>query len=327
MTVGTGNLKFEAVPGWPEIPEHAGVIEAIGVAVDSRDFVYVFARADIPVLVFTTDGEFVRGWGEGLFVRPHGISIGADDTLYLVDDLGHSVRQFTSGGELLRTIGPAGEPSDTGVDGFDYRTIRAEAGPPFNKPTNLIVGPGGDLFITDGYGNARVHRFSSDGELLSSFGAPGSERGQFNVPHGIGTDGERLFVADRENSRVQIFSSDGRLLDVWEDVARPAQVHVASNGNVYVFELGFHTGVFPWNVPDKSKPSGRMSIFDRDGRLLTRWGGTGFPTGPEEFYAPHDVFLDSAGSIYTAEVKTAAAEFVDDDTSELPSLRKYVRCS
>jgi len=325
MTVGSGSLTYEAVPGWPNVPEEAGLIEAIGVAVDSRDLVYVFARADIPVLVFQADGTFVRGWGKGQFVRPHGISIGENDTLYLVDDMGHSVRQFSGEGELLRTIGPSGEPSNTGADGFDYRTIRPEAGPPFNLPTNAIIGPGGDLFVTDGYGNARVHRFAPNGELISSWGSPGDQPGQFNVPHGIGSDGDRLYVADRENSRVQIFSPDGELLAVWTDVARPAQVHVTSDGLVYVFELGFHTGIFPWNSPDTSKPSGRLSIFDRDGNLLTRWGDAGFPTTPEEFYAPHDVYLDSAGSIYTAEVKVAAASFVGDDTSALPSLRKFVR--
>ena len=323
----SSSLTFEAVPGWPDVPQHAGLVEAVGVAVDSQDLVYVFARADIPVLVFQADGTFLRGWGQGLFVRPHGISIGPGDTLYLVDDMGHAVRQYTGDGELIRTIGPSGKPSDTGAEGFDYRTIRPEAGPPFNLPTNLIVGPGGDLFITDGYGNARVHRFSAAGELLASWGSPGVQPGQFNVPHGIGSDGQRLYVADRENSRVQIFSPDGQLLSVWEDVARPAQVHVARDGLVYVFELGFHTGIFPWNSPDTSRPSGRMSIFDRAGKLLTRWGGSGFPTSPEEFYAPHDVFLDSAGSIYTAEVKAAAAKFVGDDTSMLPSLRKFVRRS
>ena len=81
MTVGTGSLMFEAVPGWPKVPDEAGMIEAIGVAVDSHDLVYVFARADIPVLAFEADGTFVRGWGKGLFVRPHGISIGENDTL------------------------------------------------------------------------------------------------------------------------------------------------------------------------------------------------------------------------------------------------------
>lgn len=325
MTVGTGSLRFEAVPGWGEVPEEAELIEAIGVAVDSADRVYVFARAKIPLLVFEPDGSFIRGWGEELFTRPHGISIGEGDTLYLVDDMGHSVRQFSPNGDLIRTIGPSGTPSDTGADGFDYRTIRPDAGPPFNLPTNLIVGPGGDLFITDGYGNARVHRFSAGGHLLHSWGEPGDGPGQFHVPHGIGTDGERIFVADRENSRVQIFSVDGKLLTIWGDLARPAQVFVDADKNVFVFELGFHTGNFPWHSPDKTRSSSRMSVFDLDGNLLTRWGGDGFPSTDEEFYAAHDVFRDSHGSLYTTEVKAAAADFVGDDTSMLPSLRKFIQ--
>ena len=323
MTVGSGALTFEAEPGWPQIPPEAGFVEAVGVAVDSQDNVHVFARADIPVLVFKPDGDFIRGWGQSEFVRPHGIWIDVDDTVYTVDDMGHAVRQFSAEGTLLRTIGPAGEPSDTGADGFDYRTIRP-GGPPFNLPTKLIVGPGGDLFVTDGYGNARVHRFSADGELLASWGEPGDQPGQFNVPHGIASDGELLYVADRENSRVQVFTPEGELQTIWTDVARPAATFVDQHQNVFVFELGFRTGVFPWHTPDNSRPGSRMSVFNRAGELLARWAGDGNAESPEGFYAAHDVCRDSQGNIYTAEVKAAAASFVGDDTCELPALRKYV---
>ena len=324
MTVGTGSLTFTVEPGWPDIPDSARFVEAVGVAIDSQDLVYVFARAETPLLVFTTQGEFVRGWGKGQFVRPHGIWIASDDSVYLVDDMGHSVRHFSADGTLLRTIGPAGEPADTGAEGFDYRTIRP-GGAPFNLPTNLVGGPGGDLFITDGYGNARVHRFSIDGKLLASWGSPGSDPGQFNVPHGIGTDGNRLFVCDRENSRVQVFSPDGDLLDVWNDVVRPAQSFVDIDGLVYVFELGYRTGMFPWQTSDPSRPGSRMSIFDNQGQLQARWGGDGNATSPESFYAAHDLCLDSHGNLYTAEVKDTAGKLVGDDTSMLPSLRKFVR--
>lgn len=323
MTVGSGSLTFKAEPGWPQIPPEAGFIEAVGVAVDSHDNVHVFARGDIPVLVFTPSGEFVRGWGQDEFVRPHGIWIDTDDTVYTVDDMGHAVRQYSAGGTALRTIGPCGEPSDTGADGFDYRTIRP-GGRPFNLPTKLIVGPGGDLFVTDGYGNARVHRFSAGGDLLASWGEPGDQPGQFNVPHGIASDGELLYVCDRENSRVQVFTPEGELQSVWTDVARPAAAFVDQQQNVFVFELGFRTGVFPWHTPDNSRPGSRMSVFNRAGELLTRWAGDGNAESPEGFYAAHDVCRDSQGNIYTAEVKAAAAGFVGDDTSALPALRKFV---
>lgn len=323
MAVGTGSLTFTAEPGWPNIPDEAGFIEAVGVAVDSHDNVHVFARAETPVLVFGADGQFIRGWGQGEFVRPHGIWIDVDDTVYLVDDMGHAVRHYSAAGTRLRTIGPAGEPSDTGADGFDYRTIRP-GGEPFNLPTKLTVGPNGDLFVTDGYGNARVHRYSPDGDLIASWGEPGDGPGQFNVPHGIASDGDLLYVCDRENSRVQVFRPDGELKAVWTDVARPAAAFIDSTGNVFVFELGFRTGVFPWQTPDSSKPAARMSVFNNKGDLLTRWGGDGDAASPEGFYAAHDVCRDSNGNLYTAEVKVAAAGFVGDDTTALPSLRKFV---
>jgi DNA-binding beta-propeller fold protein YncE len=302
-----------------------GFSEAAGVAVDSEDRVVVFARAAIPVLVFDADGRFIRGWGQGQFERPHGIWIGADDSIYLTDAMGHAIRQYSPDGDLLQTIGPSGEPSDTGIEGLDYRTIRPGAGP-FNMPTNLVVGAEGDLFVSDGYGNARVHRFSQDGELKRSWGEPGNEPGQFNLAHGIGADSDgRLYVCDRENSRVQIFSPDGELLSVWTDVVRPSQAFVDPDGQVYVTELGVRSAMFAWNESDPLGIGGRFSIFDREGRVLARWGNGDDPLSAEDFYAPHDVTVDSRGTIYTAEVVVSASGTSGDDIRAFPSLRKFVR--
>ncbi|MEE2659549.1 MAG: 6-bladed beta-propeller, partial [Candidatus Latescibacterota bacterium] len=113
-----GDLRFEAISGWAQVPVEAGFVEAVGAAVTWRDEVVVFARADIPVLIFSPEGRYLRGWGQGEFVRPHGIWIGKDDTLYLTDDMGHSVRQYSMSGQLLRMIGPSGTPSPTGIDGM-----------------------------------------------------------------------------------------------------------------------------------------------------------------------------------------------------------------
>jgi hypothetical protein len=325
-TVGSAELTFEPVVGWPSIPDDVEISEAVGVCVDSRDRVYVFARGNRPLLVFEADGRYLDGWGEGEFVRPHGITIAADDTLYLVDDIGHSVRQYRANGDLLRTIGPSGTPSETGVQDFDYRTI-VSGGSPYHYPTNLAVSSAGDLFVTDGYGNARVHRFSSAGELVHSWGSPGAGPGEFHVPHGIGIDrDDRLYVADRENSRVQIFSTGGELLKTWTDVIRPCEVFVASDDLVYVSELGCRTGLFPWMQPDASLPGGRLSIFNLSGELQARWGGGDDPKSPTDFYAPHDIQVDSQGNIYTAEVVASASSNATAGSSGCPTLRKFARC-
>ena len=121
---------------------------------------------------------------EGLFTnRTHGLTVGAD-AVYCADDGDHTVRKFSSDGTLLLTIGTAGVASDSGYDGKSTASIQRGA-PPFNRPTNVAVAPSGDLYVSDGYGNARVHRFSADGKLIQSWGEPGLAPGQFNLPHGI----------------------------------------------------------------------------------------------------------------------------------------------
>jgi DNA-binding beta-propeller fold protein YncE len=325
VVVGSGEYRYRAVPNWERLPAGWTFVEAVGVATDSQDRVFVFNRGQHPVIVFDRDGNFLQAWGEGQFVRPHGIWIGLDDTLYLTDDQDHTVRRFTPDGELLQTLGTSGQPSDTGIEGIDYRTIK-QAASPFNLPTNLALAADGSMYVSDGYGNSRVHRFAPDGELLLSWGEPGSEPGQFNLPHGIGVDGEgRVFVADRENSRIQIFSPDGEFIDEWTDVVRPCEVFIDRNEAVYVAELGRRAGMFPWMTPDSAASGGRVSIFDRNGNLLARFGGGDQPSSPHDFFAPHDIWVDSAGSIYVGEVTWSAGGNRGLVPRDCPSLKKFVR--
>jgi DNA-binding beta-propeller fold protein YncE len=285
------------------LPDGWRFVEVAGVAVDSRDRVFVFNRGEHPLLVFDRDGRFLSSWGEGLFARAHGLTIGPDDSVYCTDDLDHTVRKFTSEGTLLLTLGVSGKPSDTGATSMDYRTIR-HAGPPFNFPTNLALTTDGSIYITDGYGNARVHKFAADGLHLLTWGEPGAGAGQFRVPHGIAVTPEgTVVVADRENCRLQFFDPDGRYLTEWGDIARPCQVTVDEAGNLYVAELGFRAGMWPGtSAPSPDATGGRVSVFDPEGRLLARWGGGSVPTAPGDFFAPHDICLDSRGDLYVGEV-------------------------
>jgi DNA-binding beta-propeller fold protein YncE len=285
------------------LPAGRGWTEVAAVATDSQDRVFVFNRGEHPVLVFDRDGRFLGSWGEGLFTRPHGIFIAADDAVWCTDDLGHAVRKFTPGGTLLQTLGTCGVPSDTGATSTDYRTV-VRAGPPFHYPTNLAVAGTGELYVSDGYGNARVHKFAPDGRLLLSWGEPGSGPGQFHLPHGIAVDRQgTVYVADRENSRVQLFAPDGTYLTEWTDVGRPCQVFVDGGGDVYVAELGFRAGMWPGTAaPGADATGGRVSVFDRDGRLRARWGGGLDLCAPGDFFAPHGICVDGHGDVYVAEV-------------------------
>jgi DNA-binding beta-propeller fold protein YncE len=300
----TGDCReygYGADDHWAKLPSGWGWPEVAGVATDSRDRVFVFNRGEHPVVVFDRDGTFLSSWGEGLFARPHGLTVGPDDSVYTCDDLGHTVRKFTPDGRLLMTLG-TGQPSDTGATSMDYRSVR-RAGPPFHYPTNRAISPEGDLYVSDGYGNACVHKFSPDGRLLFSWGEPGSGPGQFHLPHGIAVDRRGVvYVADRENSRVQLFSPEGRFLAEWTDVARPCQVFIGRDEKVYVAELGFRAGVWPGTSFPAGATGGRLSIFDVKGNLLARWGGGESPCAAGDFFAPHDVCVDSRGAVYVGEV-------------------------
>jgi DNA-binding beta-propeller fold protein YncE len=324
--VGRDAFRYGVISNWAALPPGYSWPEVTAVAIDSRDQVLVFNRSEHPVVVFDRDGNFLRSWGEGIFTRPHGITIGTDDSVYCTDDLGHCIQKFSADGELLMTLGTPGTPAETGATSIDFRTIRF-SGKPFHFPTNLAVAPNGELFIADGYGNARVHRFSVDGKLLRSWGEPGTGPGQFRIPHGIAVSRDgRVWVADRENSRLQIFSPDGEFLSEWRDIARPCQLDFDAAGNVYVAELGHRAGMWPGTTaPSPDATGGRVSVFDPTGRLMARWGGGETPTAPGDFFAPHDVRIDSRGDVYVSEVVMSAGgnRGLVDPTCH--ALQKFVR--
>jgi len=205
--------------------------------------------------------------------------IDAEENLYLPVKNNHVVLKYTREGNLLLTLGTRDQPSDTGWSGNTTDPAVRAAGP-FNRPTDVWLDPQGDMYISDGYGNARVHKFSAAGELLFSWGSPGKTApGEFHVPHGVWvqTDG-RVFVADRENNRIQIFSPDGTFLDQWTDFARPCDIYVDSENTMYVVELDAF-----------------VSIVTLDGQLITRWPA---PTQAEPGTGAHALWLDSRGDMY-----------------------------
>lgn len=306
--VGDGLFRYRANPCWAQLPVGVRWSEVAAMAIDSQDRVFVFNRGDHPLMVFDRHGNFLTWWEEGRFTRAHGITIGPDDSVYCTDDLGHTVTKFSRTGRLQWTLGTRNRPSDTGATSIDYRTIR-HSGPPFHFPTNVALAPDGEAFyVSDGYGNARVHKFSAEGKLLFSWGNPGGGPGEFHVPHGIAVAADgRVFVADRENSRIQIFSPDGEYLAEWPDIARPCQLTFDREGRAFVAELGYRAGMWPGTVPPSPDATGgRVRVFSPEGHELCRWGGGTQPTAAGDFYAPHDIRLDSRGDLYVAEVVWSA---------------------
>jgi DNA-binding beta-propeller fold protein YncE len=298
-----GSVRYEVVQGWEQLPRDYVHRDVAGVAVDGEDRVFLICRGDHPIIRYDQKGNFLGSWGEGLFTyRTHGITIGPNGTVWCTDDGNHTVRQFSPDGKLLMTLGTLNTPSATNYDGKDYMTITQPAGP-FNRPTNIAVGPKGDLYVSDGYGNCRVHRFSPTGELKRSWGVPGNGPGQFYLPHGIAcaADG-RVFVCDRENDRIQIFSPDGEYLSEWTDTQRPTHVVFDAQGRAYVSELWWHPGqTSRRHGPTTQAKPGRLSVYDAQGTVLARWGGPD-ATAAGSFAAPHGLAVDSRNDVYVGEV-------------------------
>lgn len=314
IVLGQGELRYQVVE-WGELPAGWQLNDVAAVAVDRNDRVYVFNRGAHPMVVFDRDGRFLRSWGEGVFTRAHGLHIGPDEHLYCTDDGDHTVRKCTPEGKVLLTIGIPGEPTPY---------MRGE---PFNRCTHTALSPRGDIYVSDGYGNARVHKFSPDGKLLRSWGEPGCDPGQFNIPHNIWADADGwLYVVDRENHRVQVFDGDGRYEAQWNNLHRPCALcaEASRNGLFFIGELG---PTMPVNrdVPNLGP---RITVVTHEGKLVSRLGTLPAGTQLDQFVAPHGLALDSRGDLYVGEVSYTAWSQVWPDTPTpqgLRSLRKLVR--
>ena len=202
-SVGSGPYTYDVEETFGRLPHGQSFGPVSDVAVDSQDRVYVFQRQDPIILIFDREGNYLDGWGTG-FEFAHGLYISPDDVVYLTDRDTHQAFKYTPDGKPLLTLGIRGQFSDTGCT-QDGALVPRAAGP-FNKPTKLVPAPSGDLYVSDGYRNSRVHRFTANGELISSWGTPGkSAPGEFHLPHSVWVDTQGLvYVCDRENSRVQI---------------------------------------------------------------------------------------------------------------------------
>jgi len=268
MIVGAGDYRYERVDGWAK-GRTLGI--ASGVATDSEDRVYVIDREPNPVVViFGPDGTYTTSWGEGVLTVPHDIWIDAEDRVYIADSGDHTVRIFDKDGYLIKTFGKSNQPGDFGT--------------PFNKPTRAVCAPNGDMYVSDGYGQYHVHRFSPEGRLKQTWGGEGSEPGRFSLPHNVYVSKDkRIIVADREpNHRIQVFDLDGAFLAEWPGRPAPCGLFIDDDNMVYIAE------------------GAGVSILTMDGRLIAQWVVTGGPN--DRPHGAHGIWVDSQGSIFVGEV-------------------------
>lgn len=269
----TSDYRYEVIRDFFKLPAGQSFGMISRVAADAQDRIYVFQRKDPPVVVFDRDGKYLGAWGSGEVTDPHGLKI-VGDTVYTTDRSDSVAKSFTLDGKVKLALGTPGRHSDTGkIENW----LAERAAGPFNHPTEMIAHPNGDIYVTDGYRNARVHRFTRDGKLVTSWGAPGKGASQFHLPHSIAFDDEGLlYVADRANKRIQIFTPEGGFLGQWTGMGGPNDISRGRDGNFYIAEQEENGG------------PAHICVRDGQGNVLARM----------ESRHVHGVGVDSKGDIY-----------------------------
>ena len=246
-----------------------------------------------PILKLDAAGTVVKSFGAGLFVTPHGIYVDRDGNVWITDasdgtngtpNKGHQVFKFSPDGKVLLTLGKAGVPGNS-TDTF-------------NRPSDVVVAPNGDIFVADGHGgdsNARIVKFSKDGRFIKTWGKKGSAPGEFDTPHSIAMDSRgRLFVADLRNNRIQIVDQDGRYLTEWKQFGMPGGLFIDRNDVLYVADSLSNPDIHPgWirGIRIGSAKDGTVTAFIAD------------PTpNVDPITAAEGVAADAAGNVYGAVV-------------------------
>jgi len=220
---------YRAVEGWPQLPANIKWGAVISVDCDAKGNIWVFHRNQPPILKFDPSGKLLTSFGTDMFVQPHGMTIDREGNLWVTDaqdkdGKGQQVFKLSPEGKVLMKLGKAG--------------VAKEGPDTFNGPTDVVIAPNGEIFVSDGHvanSNGRVVKFSKDGTFIKSWGKKGTGPGEMDTPHSIAMDSRgRLFVADRANSRIQIFDQDGRFLDQWKQFGRPSGVFIDKKDNIYV---------------------------------------------------------------------------------------------
>lgn len=256
--------------GTAEAPDY-GTHMVVGVATDGKGNVYVFQRTPHPMLIFDRAGRYLRTWGHGLFALPHGCRIDPEGNVWLTDVGRHQVFKYTPDGRRLAVWGVKNRPGNDATH--------------FNQPADVAFGPRGDVYIADGYGNARIVHLDAKGQYRNAWGRRGHGPGEFHLVHSVAVDQRgRVYVVDRANARIQVFTSEGHFLSSWEHIGHPFGLFLTPQQQLFVAD-----GI-----------SNTIGIYSLAGKRLAQWGSTG--SAPGEMRRAHLLCVDDQGAVYVAEV-------------------------
>ncbi len=265
-------LDYVLDPGWPRLPAGWTFEETPGVAVNLRHQIFVFHRGPHSIMEFDQAGNMLRSWGDGVFVRPHGLKFDPEGNLWAVDDQGHVVVRMDHHGRVRMVLG--------------RKNTKGETNDLFNRPTDVAFAANGDIYVSDGYGNNRVVKFDKNGKFLTAWGKKGTGEGEFNLPHSVAVDNRgRVFVGDRENHRLQVFDANGKFIAQWKHVGSPWGIAITYDQTMFTCD----------------GHNNRILRMTTNGDVIGVIGGPGKLPGQVDF--SHHIAAASTGEIYVAEIK------------------------
>jgi DNA-binding beta-propeller fold protein YncE len=314
-------IPYETAGDFLKLPDDIHLGEVAGAATTQKGNLFVYYQGGGPnatigasrvyinggarLLEFDRTGKFLREIGNSENDRPYaflfaqGVRVDAQDNIWIVDRASRMVVKFDQTGKVLLTLGrrleAVGELGSSGVFG------RA-SGPPgsgvpgdnFNQPLDVAFDAAGNIFIPDGYGNARVAKFDKNGKFVKSWGATGSEQGQFNTPHSVAVDAAgNVYVADMGNKRIQVFDNNGTFKTQFANVGAPRALCISPGPQQFLYSSNSNTTEEPFL-------GGEIYKMQLDGTVVGRFGKAGKQM--KEFGMANQIDCREPNTLYVAEM-------------------------
>ena len=292
-------VSNELVNNWPELSKDYKLGQPTGIGIDKEDHIFVFHRAGrkwtkpFPDSVISQNtvleldnesGKIINSWGENYFIMPHGLTVDKQNNIWLTDVGLHQIFKFSHDGKLLIKLGVAKVPGNDSLH--------------FNLPTDIAVADDGSFYVSDGYGNSRVVKFSSTGKYIKAWGTYGNKPGEFMIPHGIAIDqNNTIYVADRQNNRIQLFDTAGNFLkELKNDVQVEQLPSIAIDKANHLFAIDYD----PTKKMDSTAKGSTIFEFDPSQNAKNHFGATGSVNRTTSWF--HDIAIDSKGNIYVGDI-------------------------
>jgi 6-bladed beta-propeller len=257
-------LDYIPVPDDFVLPPGMSFGSVSGIAINSQGNIFVLHRGPSPLMEFTPDGKFIRALGDGFFHRPHGLRIDADDNIWTTDVGAHVVYKFSPEGRIVLVLGVKGTPGD--MHRYGHLAL-------FNEPNDVAIGPGGDIFVSQGHGKGepRMVKFDRDGNFIKAWGRNGQGSGEFDIPHSIVIDANGLlYLADRNNERIQVFDLDGNYLRESKHPGTPCGLFISPDQHLWLAHG--HTG----RVMQLALDGSVLGITGQQGKAIGQFGEAHF---------------------------------------------------